>query len=390
MKLKSEPTIKYKRIIYVSRYASNEVLKNIIDGKRISYNKLEIFNLKKKIELLRDLYLQYSKNSNNKKDMPRNYIFWRILKDHYKIIDFKIKKKNKANISFKSKCKSNLIYSTFTKTLGYNPTLLELCINAILLKKITRPKVSFPSINLSKSFCNLENNEAKVFYDVLSKKKIQLISPICPDYDYIKLGKNLYSFTFSALNTNIGLSGHRLVNEIGAFYDYLKKNGITYSHEVYYGDFEAYSNLNCKRLNLNQQSFIDRLNLSINKLEEKKMFDKIGLFVNDLSDIKEWESLMRKNRKIIKKKLTFDDSFLKNIDDILSARLKLYQNWYPKRSKSFYKSVLLEQGSEYATMTDIIKNKFTNPLIIAADHPKMRFFYNLNENIALAYLQKAY
>ena len=39
-------------------------------------------------------------------------------------------------------------------------------------------------------------------------------------------------------------------------------------------------------------------------------------------------------------------------------------------------------------MTDIITSKFENPIIIAADHPKMKLFYNLNKKIALAYLQR--
>ena len=41
----------------------------------------------------------------------------------------------------------------------------------------------------------------------LMKKNIQRISTLCPDYDYKKIGKNFFEYTFSKLNTGLGLGG---------------------------------------------------------------------------------------------------------------------------------------------------------------------------------------
>jgi len=99
---------------------------------------------------------------------------------------------------------------------------------------------------------------------------------------------------------------------------------------------------------------------------------------------------MVKNRNYINKRYQTDSFFKKNVLEIFNARKNLYSNWFPNHNDKFYIDVLLEQGAEYASMTEIILKKFSNPLIIAADHPKMKFFYNLNKEIGLAYLRKVY
>ena len=99
---------------------------------------------------------------------------------------------------------------------------------------------------------------------------------------------------------------------------------------------------------------------------------------------------MKTNKEIIKNHYKNNQNFKKKFDEILIARKTLYANWFPKQKSEFYFDLLIEQGCEYASMTEIITRKFENPIIIAADHPKMKLFYNLNKKIALAYLQRFY
>ena len=35
------------------------------------------------------------------------------------------------------------------------------------------------------------------------KKKINIITPLCPDYEHVKVSHNLYKYTFNKLNTGV-------------------------------------------------------------------------------------------------------------------------------------------------------------------------------------------
>ena len=381
-----------KSIKSIDKVRSSTVINDIINDRDINYNELELEYLMDKIENLRNLYNSYKNKVKLKdKNYPRNYIFWYILSKHYDLVKFELSLKKKANISHKSKSKYNINSKSFTKLFGFNPSLLTLCINALDIKDYIEKKDYFWNAKkILTNFHSFEGKESNSFFYSLKSGNVNLVSPICPDYEYRKLGKNIYSFTFNALNTNIGLPASRLIKQIKIFYDFLEKNNVNYKHYVYYGDFESFSKINCKRLKLNQNSFLERLHESAFKLKKEKIFSYTGLFVEDLSSYDEWKKLMKTNKAIIKNYYKNNQNFKKKFDEILIARKTLYANWFPKQKSEFYFDLLIEQGCEYASMTDIILSKFENPIIIAADHPKMKLFYNLNKKIALAYLQRFY
>ena len=55
------------------------------------------------------------------------------------------------------------------------------------------------------------NNEDKInFVNLFSKKQITLITPLCPDYEHIKVGNGFYKYTFNKLNDGLGLIGNDL------------------------------------------------------------------------------------------------------------------------------------------------------------------------------------
>ncbi len=392
MKLKSGIKKNNDEILSIKKSTSKMILNMIIKNENIDYEKLNIIKIKKEINTLKKLYLFYNDKlkNNTKKIKPRYFIFWRILQDHYKIINFDLVKKKKKNISEKSKCKSNVVYSCLTKLFGFNPSLISICLCASHIKNIMNSKKYLLAEKVTPNFHSFEKNEKKEFFNVLDKGEIQIISPICPDYEYKKIGKNIFSFTFNTLNSDIGLPGNRIINEISNVYRFLKSNDVTFIHNVYYGDFEAFSEKNCSRLKISKELFINKLSQSVKKLKKKRLFNKVGFFVDDLSNMNDWQYLMKKNRKKIDERFKNNLQFKEIIFDILNARKNLYLNWFPKENNEFYLNVLLHQGAEYASMGDIIHKKFSNPLIIAADHPKMKYFYNLNRNIGLAYLKKVY
>ena len=66
----------------------------------------------------------------------------------------------------------------------------------------------------------------------------------------------------------------------------------------------------------------------------------------------------------------------------------LYLNWFPKLNLEEYYKLVIDQRDEYATMGDIILKKYENPLVIGADHPRMKIFYYFNNKIPVIYLNK--
>ena len=52
---------------------------------------------------------------------------------------------------------------------------------------------------------------SNLFQKGLEGKKLNIISPICPDYSVKKLMPGLYEFTFERLNSGIGVIGKRIL-----------------------------------------------------------------------------------------------------------------------------------------------------------------------------------
>ena len=153
---------------------------------------------------------------------------------------------------------------------------------------------------------------------------------------------------------------------------------------VYYGDFESFPRLIVNVLNLTKiHLWKTRKCFEI----KRKIFSYTGLFVEDLSSYDEWKKLMKTNKEIIKNHYKNNQNFKKKFDEILIARKTLYANWFPKQKSEFYFDLLMSRDVNMHQWQIITSE---NPIIIAADHPKMKLFYNLNKKIALAYLQRFY
>ena len=133
---------------------------------------------------------------------------------------------------------------------------------------------------------------------------------MCPDYEHVKVAKDLYKYTFNKLNDGIGLIGKRLLRVIQNLYSVLDKYNIKFEHHVFYGDFEGYSNIICKRLKEKEKSFIKKVNSSCIEIREnsQKILSShssqfhAGLVVKNLlkGNKKKWLQLLNKNKKLLK------------------------------------------------------------------------------------------
>ena len=76
--------------------------------------------------------------------------------------------------------------------------------------------------------------------------------------------------------------------------------------------------------------------------------------------------------------------------EIARSRKNALQKLVSKLNSNNYFELVIDQGAEYATMGDIISEKYENPIIIGADHPRMKIFYYFNCEIPVIYLNKGY
>ena len=375
----------FNKICHVNSKISKEVIKNIINNQKIDFNKLQISNYENEIN---DIVKLYNIFKYQKKDNYRNSIFWEIINKKYKKI--KIYQTSRRQNHKQDKIDINI--ENLNENLGFKPSLLSLMIFDKEINEVLKYGEFFYKL---KKICNLVEfnffERISLIKNLSMNNQIKFISPICPDYDYIKIAPNLYKYTFDKLNTDIGLIGNSIVSFKNQLLSLFKENNFTLNYHIYYGDFEAYSKSNCKRLNVNEKIFIDRLKLSVKKLKNKFPEAKeVGLLVSNLSTKNDWVINYKKNYLKLKRLFSSDKNFKNIILKILESRMNLYSNWFPNLKKEDYINLILNQGAEYATMGDLFYKKFNNFCILGMDHFKMAFFYCTNHKIPLLYGRKIY
>ena len=371
--------------MYIDSTTSKYVLNNILNNNKIDFNKKEITKYKKEIRKLIKDYKTFSK----KKTISnyKYFFFWELIKKKYNIKNIQLKKRNQE----KKSNKVNIDFSIFGKILGYNPSLVSMLIFEKQFKLLIKCHMFFNEIE---EICELEKINPKTklnIIEAMSKKELQIITPLCPDYEHVSLGMGLYKYTFNKLNDGLGLIGKRLSKILNDFHKILRKYDIKYKHFLYYGDFEAYSNEIKKRLKISEEEFIKKVEVSAIKMKKKiNGRAEVKLLVKDLSKKNFWQKKCYENFFLINKKFNTDIKFKMLINEIASSRTELYSSWFPNmKEKEFIKLAML-QGSEYTSMGDIFKKKFKNPIVLGLDHPKMANFYSLNVDIPVIYGRPKY
>ena len=377
--------LEYNSEIYINKETSKSVIESIVQNNIIDYKKLNIHKYTQKIEELRKEYLKYK---NNKVNNPyKYYVFWEIVKKKFndsKISLIKRNQKTKNN-------NYNIIFSEFGKAIGFNPSLLTLLIFDKEIKSIVKSDNFFTKLQKAAELENVKISEKLKMLNCIEKKHIDLITPLCPDYEHVKIASGLYKYTFNKLNDDVGIIGKRLISRMKEIHDCFKKSGIKFTHSLFYGDFEALSKKNCERVKITEEEFIDKLNNSVSKLKKINCgAKKIGLLVQNFTTKKKWEKLCLLNQKKIKLKYEKSLEYKRVISEIVTSRTALYSCWFPGMPKEKYRDLVIQQGAEYASMSDLFVKNYKNPFVIAMDHPKMKIFYNLNNNITVVYGRPGY
>ena len=379
--IKARKTIKDNKLI--NKKKSKEIINFIKNKKKklsFKINKNEL----NKIEKIRKEYNSSKRRA--KSIVPRNLIFYEIIKKRYK--DFSWSKINKHyDIKFD------------TKNLNQRVTLASL-----LLEKVTKniePK-SKRNILIKKFLesdifvkINLENK--KLFFELINSlnkyDELVIVSPVCPDYSAIKKAPGIYEFTFKKLNSGIGVITEKLLENLDKIHSFFKSIDVQFKHVVAIGDFEALSKDILRNLNINEEKFISKLRISQKKLLKATKFKiEVPLFTEIDGGLVNWKKIYKHNYSKLKKNNYGKSKINKKIiSEIGQSRLKLYEKWFKNITKKRLNEIILKQGAEYTSMGDMVTSKYKNSLIIGADHFKMSDFYKVNSpTLPVLYLKNNY
>ena len=381
-----------KKHSLINRNLSKKLLSSILNNheyepewqpflNNVNYNNLKNQFIKQKKKLKKKDY----------KISPRNLPFYYIIKNKYPEFDWKIDESTILNNS-----NTNVVLSR-PKVRG-----VEITLGSLLLECVVKSKKKYTDIDKEiKSLINKVNfasHSIKVtktllkFINSVKKKEINIISPICPDYANIDLGKGLYRFTFDNLGSGIGVTAKRLLDNVQQIHNFFEKLNIKFKHFAPIGDFEALSNDTLKRVNLNFEEFKHRLEASQRKLSEQAKCNLLTPFFSDFSNgLVNWSKIHSRFLEMINSNdYGLSGLTKKEIDIIIESRKPLLYRWFGKISDKKILQVLKYQGAEYAAMGYIIEKKFKNPIIIGTDHYKMAPFYNVHSKIPVLYLTSNY
>ena len=123
------------------------------------------------------------------------------------------------------------------KALGFNPSLLFLLLYKDKVKNIILGNEILEKVRKAAEIEELSNDVRLRFIDSVLKK-INLITPLCPDYEHIQIAPGLYKYTFNNLGEGVGLIGKRLITILDKLHKVFDEYKIKYSHHLLYGDFE--------------------------------------------------------------------------------------------------------------------------------------------------------
>ncbi len=361
-----------------------------LDEKILNYvTEKEVKNFKDRIKKIR-LKL---KNSS-----PRNLPIYTIIKEKYK--DFSWSKINQhfdiktGNIDIKMRVS---LASLLFGRVNSNKSFLQKKYNYKFKKKINlKTQIDIKKFFDDSNIIYPDDLNFNLFIKTLEKafdeKKIDIVSPICPDYSVEYIAPGLYQFTFKELNSGIGVIGKKILKNLDKIHNFFKKHKIKVNHVIAIGDFEALSDRILKKINCSQKEFLKKLKLSQKEFRNSSLIKiKTPMFTDLCGGLDEWIKINNKNLKKLKKK-QFTNTTLthEKIMKIALTRKELYQRWFKNFDEKQIEEIIYTQGAEYAAMGEIIKKKFKNPLVIGADHSRMGIFYKLSSRFPIIYIENKY
>jgi hypothetical protein len=225
----------------------------------------------------------------------------------------------------------------------------------------------------------------------LSGEEITLVSPVCPDYGYVRAAGK-YRYTFDELRDGVGLVAGRVVNALPKVQDLLARHGIRSRLVVAAGDFEGLDEATVTRVRETRESFRAKLARSQERVLAALGRPAESVFIAEMAGGEAaWRALTdAAYRSLVGEDFAALMPTRIDMDAILETRMPLYQAWHVGRSREELAQVLLLQCAEYAAMGVLFHRMLKNPLVVGGDHNRMMPFYWLHQRIPVLYLKRVY
>ena len=229
------------------------------------------------------------------------------------------------------------------------------------------------------------------FHRGLRGDQLTILSPVCPDYSHIKMGRGLYRFTFESLGSNVGVTAKKLVEHHKTLKSFFDQFGFDVRYIAAIGDFEALSSENLVRMRLNKTQFIKKLKLSQKQLSKQLHAGyETPLFSEICGGLTKWTENYLECKNMAEAFASKNEN-MNTLAGIVKSREPLLRNWFGSAmTETEIKKTVIKQGAEYTCMGKIALSKLNNPLILGVDHPKMSSFYQVGQSIPVLYLKTNY
>jgi hypothetical protein len=375
---------------------SKAILNAIVLGRDIKHIEFPDTGIKRKIDTLRQEYWNLRKKL--PRNVHRNLPFYMLIQDKYQ------------GFQWKETQKGTIVHYNFK---GLKPSLLSLLTGVV-------PQAPGSAIKNGSPLARLAPEQADALVDALREadcvspddhqmglivdwlkrglagEPLTIISPVCPDYAVEDGEAACHRFTFSGVGTGIGVTAKRLFESLPVLSQLWRGDfGLKLTHYVCPGDFEAFSAETNARLGLDEETFIDRLEMSRRSLLVHAPAPiETRLFTSLCCGKAGWVNL---HADILKR---MQDGAFGPLEGeawlraIALGRRGLYDRWYnvEDQEPAFYEAIAIRQGAEYAAMGHAIATHpdCKNPLILGADDHKMGAFYGLTSSIPVLYLRRNY
>ncbi|QNT77822.1 hypothetical protein [Entomobacter blattae] len=391
---------------FINRNISQAILKDIVQSDGTPPEYFSALNIGIDLNFLHHKYWEIKKTIPEMSN--RNLPFYLMIKEKYK--DFEWQKS------------VNGIITNYTY-MGLKPSLLSLLMGRVPNKSdVDDPLDQLPngfSAEIRKVFKEIGivwPDKAGLLNFVtwiqkgISGESLTIVSPVCPDYEtelteessslaninQTILRATRHRFTFEGLGEGIGVTAAHLFKAIPRFHKLLKDRlGLNISYIVAPGDFEGFSEETCKRLHIDQTTFLSKIQAQTRAIKSKSPVPVESIpFTNLCGGRENWLSIWN---EFLNRIIKGDLCNISSQDWVLKtaiARRDLYNRWYNciNQTNDFYVNLVIKQAAEYAAMGKIItsNDSINNPLILGADDHKMGRFYSLTLNIPVVYLKRIY
>ncbi|MBI3256064.1 MAG: hypothetical protein HYZ63_03785 [Candidatus Andersenbacteria bacterium] len=241
---------------------------------------------------------------------------------------------------------------------------------------------------------------SKVLQAGLAGEEITLAGAFCPDYAYKQTGNPQipYVYTFDGVGEGVGLVAQQFVRIVPPLSQFLTKANIKHRVVLGIGDFEADSQANLKRVNLDRDEFVRRCSMSLEAFREQVALDiplELELCLPRANGrfhryADEARQAMAGERFGCMADL-YDD-----LAEILARIPRQYRTFYERwhgteMSDKEISHTVYSQGGEYAALARIYAEDFgQNVILLAGDRPEMHRFNAFFQVVPTLCAKRAY